>query len=66
MVNKKTLADLGWEVHSDSDGYITFWKNGVGELFISREQKNIILPKYVLSYAELAAILDFIIEDAIY
>lgn len=71
MVSKKSLGDLGWEVMKDSGRAV--WikkpaKSGYYCLCINRETKRVGLDNDLrnLSFAEIAAILDFIVEDAIY
>lgn len=72
MVSKKSLGDLGWEVVRDNGKWIYIEKgktvDSLQTIAIGRESKEVQFGKNVrkLSFAEIAAILDFIVEDAIY
>lgn len=67
MVSKKTLGDLGWEV-VDDNGFNVFFRKGEEELCVDRRTKQVVfwIEESIVSFAEIAAILDFIVEDAIY
>lgn len=77
MVSKKTLGDLGWVVTLDDGRFVHFAKD-FDTLVIDRKGKTLygvlgdttleepVFHDMELSFAEIAAILDFIVEDAIY
>lgn len=68
MVSKKSLGDLGWAVMFDA-GHTVRFSNGDDVIDIDRIGKTVSFDRCGSMYrpfAEIAAILDFIVEDAIY